>query len=91
MRYHAAIKHFSGSNDGSVWDRIMRCGAEYERSTREGRTQTDIIVLVTAYKEIFEVVHELSPVDYSSRHFKAWHRHLSHFASKVRDICQLPC
>ncbi|KAG0297543.1 hypothetical protein BGZ96_005851 [Linnemannia gamsii] len=85
MRFHAAIKHFSGSSDGSVWDRIMRCGAEYERSTREGRTQTDIMVLVTAYKEIFEIVHELSPIDYSCSHFKAWHKHLSHFAPKVDD------
>ncbi|KAF9279006.1 hypothetical protein BGZ88_000230 [Linnemannia elongata] len=89
MRYHAAFKHFSGINDGSIWDRIMRCGVEYERSTREGRTKADIIVLVTAYKEIFDFVQELSPIDYSSSHYQSWYTYMAHFASKVDDEATL--
>ncbi|KAF9105230.1 hypothetical protein BGX29_000419 [Mortierella sp. GBA35] len=86
MRYHAASKHYAGSRDGSVWDRVMRCGAEYEKSTREGQTQEDIVVLVAAYKEIFEVVQELSPIDYTSSHYQVWYKHLVHFAPKVDDL-----
>ncbi|KAF9907200.1 hypothetical protein EC991_011190 [Linnemannia zychae] len=83
MRYHAATKHLTGSKDGSVWDRIVRCGAEYEKSTRDGQTQTDIAVLVTAYKEVFEAVRELSPIDCSSLHYQTWYKHFTHFALKV--------
>lgn len=86
MRYHAAFKHFSGTNDGSIWDRIMRCGVEYERSTRKGQTQADIVVLVTAYKEIFDFVQGLSPIDYSSSHYQSWYTYMAHFASKVLNI-----
>ncbi|KAF9145584.1 hypothetical protein BGX30_008143, partial [Mortierella sp. GBA39] len=89
MRYHAAFKHFSGTNDGSIWDKIMRCGAEYEKSTREGRTQADIMVLVTAYKEIFDFVQELSPIDYTSSHYQSWYTYMAHFASKVDDEATL--
>ncbi|KAK3839360.1 MAG: peptidase family C50-domain-containing protein [Linnemannia elongata] len=89
MRYHAAFKHLSGTNDGSIWDRIMRCGVEYERSTREGRTQADIIVLITAYKEIFDFVQELSPIDYSCSHYQSWYSYMAHFASKVDDVATL--
>ncbi|KAG9071726.1 hypothetical protein KI688_005941 [Linnemannia hyalina] len=89
MRYHAAFKHFSGTNDGSIWDKIMRCGVEYEKSTREGRTQADIIVLVTAYKEIFGFVQELSPIDYTSSHYQSWYTYVAHFASKVDDEATL--
>ncbi|KAF9921248.1 hypothetical protein FBU30_008775 [Linnemannia zychae] len=85
IRYYAAMKHIAGSSDGSIWDRITRCGAEYEKSTREGRTQTDFVVLVTAYKEIFEVIQSLSPVDYSKDQYQIWHKHLAHFAPKVND------
>ncbi|KAF9120925.1 hypothetical protein BGW39_010986, partial [Mortierella sp. 14UC] len=85
MRYHAATKYLTGSKDGSVWDRIVRCGAEYEKSTRDAQSQADIAVLVTAYKDIFEVVQELSPIDYSSPHYQNWYKHFAHFALKVNN------
>ncbi|KAG0275409.1 hypothetical protein BGZ95_008824 [Linnemannia exigua] len=85
MRYHAATIHLAGSKDGSVWDRIVRCGAEYDKSTREGQSQTDIDVLVTAYKEIFDVMYERFPIDYASPHYQTWYKHLAHVALKVNN------
>ncbi|KAG0070476.1 hypothetical protein BGZ90_012630 [Linnemannia elongata] len=42
-----------------------------------------------AYKEIFDFVQELSPIDYSSSHYQSWYTYMAHFASKVDDEATL--
>ncbi|KAF9980812.1 hypothetical protein BGZ75_007953 [Mortierella antarctica] len=61
MRYHAAYLRMSDAKDpGIIWDKIMRCGVEYDRSTRAGQTQEDALSVVRAYKDIYEFVDDPS-------------------------------
>lgn len=85
MRYHAAYLRMSNSQDtGIIWDKIMRCGVEYDRSTRTGQTQEDAMSIVKAYKDIYEFVRKVSTVDLTDAHFRKWHSHFLFFSSKVR-------
>ena len=84
MRYHAAYLRMSDAKDpGIIWDKIMRCGVEYDRSTRTGQTQEDALSIVRAYKDIYEFVKGVSAVDRSDAHFQKWHSHFLFFSSKV--------
>ncbi|KAF9960639.1 hypothetical protein BGZ70_008527 [Mortierella alpina] len=87
MRYHAAYLRMNDTKDpGIIWDKIMRCGAEYDRSTRTGQTQEDALTVVRAYKDIYEFVSGVSAVDRSDAYFRKWHSHFLFFSNKVRRL-----
>ncbi len=85
MRYHAAYLHMSDAKDpGIIWDKIMRCGVEYDRSTRTGQTQEDALSIVKAYKDIYDFVKGIATVDLSDARFQKWQSHFVFFSNKVR-------
>ncbi|KAG0300101.1 hypothetical protein BGZ98_009492 [Dissophora globulifera] len=87
MRYYGALKHLTQAKDGMVWDKILRCGVDYEKSTRDGQQQEDILFLLRAYKSIFEFLDALEPVDLSDSRLQEWFKHLDFFVRKV-DIAE---
>ncbi|KAI1317841.1 hypothetical protein EDD11_007643 [Mortierella claussenii] len=85
IRYHGAYRHLVGNNDGMIWDKILRCGAEYEKATRDGQTVEDISLLLNSYRSTFEFLNALTPVQLDHPRFLEWHKHLAFFARKVDD------
>jgi hypothetical protein len=84
LQYYGAQKYLVGASDGMIWDKVLRCGVEYEKSTRDQQGQNDIRSLVSAYKAIFEFLDNLSTVDQGNPRFQEWHKHLDYLVRKVR-------
>ncbi|KAF9919277.1 hypothetical protein BX616_009980 [Lobosporangium transversale] len=97
IRYHGAYRHLIETKDDMIWDKLLRCGAEYEKSTREGRSNEDILFLVSLYKTTFEFLKNLSSIDYASLRFQEWRRHLAFFTRKLDNkglnefVDSIPC
>ncbi|KAF9360845.1 hypothetical protein BGX26_007430 [Mortierella sp. AD094] len=73
------------TKDGMIWDKILRCGAEFEKSTRDGQTREDILLLLRSYRTMYEFLGELAAVDTSNARFLEWRKHFVHLSSKVDD------
>lgn len=84
LQYYGAQKHFAGANDGMIWDKVLRCGAEFEKSTRDQQDQDDILFLVNSYKATFEFLSNLSAVEPRNPRFQEWYKHFDFLARKVR-------
>lgn len=86
LQYYGAQKHLAGANDGIIWDKVLRCGVEYEKSTRDQQSQDDILFLVNSYKTTVEFLSRLSAVDQANPRFQEWYKHLDFYARKVRIV-----
>ena len=84
LQYYGAQKHLAGTNDGMIWDKVLRCGVEFEKSTRDQQNQDDILFLVNSYKTTFEFLSRVSVVESSNPRFQEWYKHFDSLARKVR-------
>ncbi|KAG0020475.1 hypothetical protein BGZ80_004133 [Entomortierella chlamydospora] len=85
IKYHGLYRHLTETKDGMIWDKILRCGAEFEKSTRDGQTREDVLLLLRSYKTIYEFLGEFAAVDTSNARFLEWRKHFVHLSSKVDD------
>ncbi|KAF8940108.1 hypothetical protein BGZ58_007693 [Dissophora ornata] len=83
IRYYGACKHITEAKDGMVWDKVLRCGVEFEKSIRDAQTQEDILILLHTYKTAYDFLKELSAVDLSDARFQEWFKHLEFFVRKM--------
>ncbi|KAF9397283.1 hypothetical protein BGX21_009035 [Mortierella sp. AD011] len=85
IKYHGLYRHLTETKDGMIWDKVLRCGAEFEKSTRDGQTREDILLLLRSYKTIYEFLGEFAAADTSNARFLEWRKHFVHLSSKVDD------
>ncbi|KAF9110810.1 hypothetical protein BGX27_005860, partial [Mortierella sp. AM989] len=85
IKYHGAYRHLTESKDGMIWDKILRCGVEFEKSTRDGQTQADILLLLNLYRTMFDFLSEFTTTDISNTRFMEWRKHLAYLSRKVND------
>ncbi|KAF8981558.1 hypothetical protein BGZ46_002595 [Entomortierella lignicola] len=85
IKYHGAYLHLTEAKDNMIWDKILRCGAEFEKSTRDGQTQDDILLLLRSYMTMFRFLSEFTTVDLSNPRFLEWRNHFSYYSGKVDD------
>ncbi|KAF9436395.1 hypothetical protein BGZ76_004090 [Entomortierella beljakovae] len=85
IKYHGACAYLTKSIDGMIWDKMLRCGVEYEKSTRDGQTRDDILLLLKSYMSTFEILSQFELADHTSVRFQEWYKHASHLSQKVDD------
>lgn len=83
MRYFAAFSHTSGVTDGVVWERLLRCGAEYDKETRDDCNPKDGAIIVQEYMSIFKFIRGQWSVDLKHPCFQSWCDHFAFLARKV--------
>ncbi|KAG0048294.1 hypothetical protein BGZ83_006712, partial [Gryganskiella cystojenkinii] len=86
MRYFAAFSNTSGKINGVVWERLLRCGAEFDKEIRGDKNVEDGAIIIQEYKSIFEFVQSQWTVDVESPCFQSWCDHFAFLARKINDV-----
>ncbi|GJJ77447.1 separase [Entomortierella parvispora] len=86
MRYFATFSNASGIINGTVWEKLLRCGVECDKETKDDKNPQDGAVIVQEYTSIFEFIRGQWRVDLKNPCFQSWCDHFAYLARKTKDI-----
>ncbi|KAF9583159.1 hypothetical protein BGW38_010127 [Lunasporangiospora selenospora] len=83
MKYYAAYVALEKTGNEIVWEKVLRCGMEFDRATRENPTREESSLLLAAYRDTYEFIQGIITVDPNGVCFRSWSEHFSFMARKA--------
>ncbi|KAG0336531.1 hypothetical protein BG000_006468 [Podila horticola] len=71
-------------SSGAIWEKALKCGAEFDKETRDANQTEDTFLTLHSYRSIYEFYKDNSVVDESLPSYQAW---CSHFMFLARKAC----
>lgn len=70
-----------------VWEKLLRCGVECDKETKDDRNPRDGAVIIQEYTSIFKFIRGQWTVDVKNPCFQSWCDHFAFLARKVSTSC----
>jgi len=86
LRFYAICQMTVEINRGAIWEKIVRCGAEFDKGTRDTYNAEDTMLALQCYRRMYEFYRDNFVVDESLPSYQAWCSHFMFLARKVREV-----
>lgn len=84
LRFYAICQTTLHISSGAIWDKALKCGAEFDKETRDANQTEDTFLTLHSYRSIYEFYKDNSVVDESLPSYQAWCSHFMFLARKVK-------
>lgn len=86
LRFYAIYQTTLHINSGAIWEKALKCGAEFDKETRDANQTEDTMLTLHSYRSIYEFYKDNSVVDESLPSYQAWCSHFMFLARKARVV-----
>ncbi|KAG0348619.1 hypothetical protein BG004_004650 [Podila humilis] len=85
LRFYAINQSTPESAQGSIWEKILRCGVDFDKAILGRAQDEDNRMIMESYKSIYDFVKDHATIDHQHPSYSVWCKHLMFVARRAEN------